>query len=145
MALLTRWNPFRTLAETSPLSELEDAFRVMRPLMREYEAPLDLRMDVTEDDKAYQVSIDLPGVPKESIEVSIDGARVAVSAEIKRETRKEKGKSVLTERYAGNVYRSFSLAHEIDDRKAQARYEHGVLMLTLPKKGNGRAHRVAVN
>lgn len=145
MSMLTRWNPFKPFAASSPFSELEDTLRGLRPLLREGEAPLDLRTDVTEDDKSYCVRIDIPGVTKEAIEVSIDGNRVAVSAEIKRESRKEEGKAVLTERYAGSVYRAFTLGHEIDDEKAQARYENGVLSLTLPKKSNGRIHRVAVN
>lgn len=147
MTNLTRWNPFKQMARTDPFSDLEEMFRGlgMRPLLRDVESPPDLRLDVNEDDKAYHVKVDIPGVDKNDIEVSIDGNQVAISAEVKRETKKEQGKEIHTERYRGAAYRAFTLPHDIDDAKAKAKYENGVLSLTLPKSANTRTHRIAIN
>ena len=75
----------------------------------------------------------------------IDGNRVTVQAEIKRESGEESGKNLHVERYAGQTYRSFTLPQEIDREKCQAQYQDGVLTLTLPRKGDGRAHHLTVN
>jgi HSP20 family protein len=74
-------------------------------------------------------------VKKEDIQVSIDGNRVSISAETKTEKEEKKGEKVLrSERYYGNVARSFTLANDVDETKAKAKYTDGVLELTLPKK-----------
>jgi HSP20 family protein len=90
------------------------------------------------------VTLDAPGARKEDIEVSIDGRRVTVQAEVRREEKTE-GKDLLVERYSGRTYRSFTLPQEIDREKCQANYENGVLTLTLPRKGDGEAKRLTVN
>ena len=146
MNTLTRWSPFRQASRTDPLSDMEEMFRGfgLRPLLREAATPLEMRMDITEDEQAYQVTIDIPGVRKEDIELSIDRNQVSVSAEVKRETSKKEGRELHTERYQGSAFRSFTLPRDIDDAKAKAQYENGVLHLTLPKKADTRANRIAV-
>ena len=108
-------------------------------------AALKVRIDVTENDRAYVVHADMPGVKKEDIDVQINGAQVSISA--KSETRKqEEGEKVLrTERYAGAMSRTFTLTSEIDEDAAQARFENGVLELNLPKKEAPAARRLAIN
>lgn len=144
---LTRWNPFKQMSRLEPFADIEDMFRGfgMRPLLRDVDSPLDLRMDVTEDDKNYLVSVDIPGVDKKDIEVSIDGNQVAINAEVKRVSKTEAGKQLHTERYHGTAFRSFTLPHDIDDAKATAKYESGVLHLTLPKKSGSKTHKIAIN
>lgn len=146
MNTLTRWSPFRQAARTDPISDMEQMFRGfgLRPLLQEAETPLEMRMDITEDEQAYQVTIDIPGVRKEDIELSIDRNQVSVSAEVKRETSKKEGRELHTERYQGSAFRSFTLPRDIDDAKAKAQYENGVLHLTLPKKADARANRIAI-
>jgi HSP20 family protein len=91
-------------------------------------------MDVKEDDNAYLVHAEIPGVKKEDIKVDVDGNMVSISAEVKQEKEEKKGERVIrSERYHGSVARSFRLAHDVDDSKAQAKYTDGVLELTLPK------------
>ena len=98
-------------------------------------APTQFRMDVTENDKEYQVLADLPGVKKEDISITISGNQVAVSAEVKHEKNVEKGETMLRgERYYGKIQRAFALGQEVDQATAQAKYNDGVLELTLPKK-----------
>lgn len=105
-----------------------------------------MRVDVHEADDSYLVRADLPGVPKESIHVDIDGNRVTIRAEVRRESEQKDGARVLrSERYYGSLARSFALADEIDDDKADARFENGVLELTLPKKAVASAKRLQIN
>ncbi len=107
--------------------------------------PLKIRMDVTETETAYVVHAEMPGVTKENIDVKIDGAQVSVSAKLEARTKTE-GETVLREeRYSGEMSRVFTLASEIDEDAANARFENGVLELTLPKKVAAAARRLAIN
>ena len=100
---------------------------------------------MTEDDKAYRVRADIPGVKKEDIKVSVDGNQVSISAEVKKEKEEKKGENLVrSERYHGTQYRSFSLQHEVNQAKAEAKYEDGVLELTLPKKEGASSKRLTV-
>lgn len=147
MANLTRWSPFKALSRFEQSSPFDDFFRglAVRPQWSELEAP-DVRLDVTENDGAYRVKAEMPGVDKNDIDVSISGNQVAISAEVKRESKKrDDERDICTERYYGQVYRSFSLPDEVDSDKAKASYEGGVLTLELPKKGNGSARKLTVS
>jgi HSP20 family protein len=88
----------------------------------------------------------LPGVKKEEISITISGNEVAVSAEVKLERDAKNGETVLrAERYYGKIQRAFALGQEVDEATAQARYNDGVLELTLPKKTVAAAKRLAVH
>jgi len=94
-----------------------------------------IKMDVTENENAYAVHAEIPGAKKEDVQVSIEGNQVTISAEIKREAQQKEGQGTLrSERYFGTVYRSFTLPTEIDEAASAARFENGVLELTLAKK-----------
>ena len=100
-------------------------------------------MDVKEDDKAYTVHAEIPGVKKEDISVSIDGNQVSISAEVKSQKEDKQGEKVLrSERYYGKVYRAFSLAQDVDQESAKAKYESGVLELALPKRAASATRRL---
>jgi HSP20 family protein len=140
MVNITRFNP------------LEDAFdNLFRGLPmwvpapeRRAAQPAQFRMDVTENDKEYQVLAEMPGVKKEDISITINGNEVAVSAS-KQEKAVKNGDTVLcAERSYGTIKRAFSLGHEVDEALAQAKYNEGVLELTLPKKA-AAAKRLAVH
>jgi HSP20 family protein len=140
MANVTRWDPFE-----DNLDELFKGF-FLRPMrLEQSQEPMRIKMDVKEDDKAYQVHAEIPGVKKEDIQVSIDGNQVAISAEVKRQKEEKQGEKALrTERYYGKVYRAFSLAQDVDQEQAQARYENGVLQLTLPKRAAASTRKLTV-
>lgn len=105
-----------------------------------------IRVDVSEKDDSYTVKADIPGVRKEDIDVRIDGSQVTISAQVKKESEQKEGDRVLrSERQFGYASRSFSLGSDIDDAKAQARYENGVLALSLPKKPTASKHRVQIS
>jgi HSP20 family protein len=97
--------------------------------------PSQVKVDVTETPQAYVLKADLPGVNKQDIHVQVEGNRVSLSAEVRQEDRLTDGEKVLrSERYVGSVARSFQLPEDIDNVAAKARYDNGVLTLTLPKR-----------
>src|SRR6266487_4491482 len=109
-------------------------------------APAQFRMDVTENDQEYQVLAELPGVKKEEISITIDGNEIAVSVEVKHEKEVKNGETLLcAERYYGKIQRAFTLGQEVDEATAKAKYNDGVLELTLPKKTVAPAKRLAVH
>jgi HSP20 family protein len=131
MANVTRWDPYE-----DSFDEVIKGF-FLRPMRfdQQQQEPVRLKIDVKEDDKAYTVHAEFPGVKKEDIQVSIDGNQVAISAEVKRQREDKQAEKVLRiERQYGKVYRAFALPQGVDQEKAQAKYENGVLELTLPKK-----------
>ena len=107
--------------------------------------PSQIKIDVKEDDAAYTVHAEVPGVPKEDINVSIDGNVVSLRAEVRQHDQKKDGEKLLrSERYYGAVARSFQLPVEMDAAQARARYDNGVLVLTLPKKQGNKTQRLAI-
>jgi HSP20 family protein len=128
-------------------SPLDDMFRgMLRPASWDYAPePPPIKIDVAESDAAYTVKAELPGVRKEDINVRVDRNQVSISAEVKREHEEKKdGRILRQERYQGFVSRVFSLANDVDDAKAAAKFENGVLNLTLPKKTTARSERLPI-
>ena len=113
--------------------------RWMKPMTAAgFDVPGEIRIDVSENDKGYEVRAEVPGAKKEDIRVSIDGNFVSISTEVRREKEEEKKakgeRTLVKELYVGGASRGFSLAHEVDEKAAVAKYEDGVLKLSLPKK-----------
>jgi HSP20 family protein len=134
MRALTRWHPLRELARFDPFADVGfwKEFPMTMGTLPEPE-PM-MRMDVTENDRGYVVKADIPGVSKEDIKVSVEGGEVSISAEVKREKETKEGEKLLrTERYYGAVERSFTLPADVNFEKAEAKFDNGVLTLTLPK------------
>jgi HSP20 family protein len=96
--------------------------------------PSDIRVDISENDKEYLVSAEMPGAKKDDILVSIDGNYVSISAEINKEQEEKHGRSLVRETYHGTVSRGFTLASDVDDKAAVAKLDDGILRLTLPKR-----------
>lgn len=139
MANITRFDPFA--------DSLEDMFRrVFKPMRWEGEGgPLEIKLDVEEGEAAYTVKAEIPGVKKEDIDVQVEGNRVSIGAEAKREKDvEEKGKLIRSERYYGSLFRSFTLGQDIDRAAASAKYENGVLTLTLPKRPGASSSKLSV-
>ncbi len=140
---LTRFNPFHELRD--PFSD--DFFKgfAMRPVYRMLEGEPQMRLDLTEDDKNFFVKAEIPGVNKEDIKVAVEGNQVSLSAEVKKEKEEKEGAKVIrSERYYGSVSRTFTLDESVDQSAAMAKYENGVLQLTLPKKPNGQARLLKI-
>ena len=141
MANVTRFDPFNDL--------VDDLFKgfLVRPVAYEGRGGVlpRVKVDVAEANGAYVVNAELPGVRKEDIQVSIDGAEVTLSAEVKREKETGKDERVLhAERVYGKVSRSFTLPQEIDEATAEAKFRDGVLELRLPKKAAAARKQVTI-
>lgn len=129
------------------IEPMEDMFRgLLRPWRAELGARApQIKIDIEETEAAYVVKADVPGVRKEDIDVRIDGPRVTIGAEIKKESEEKKdGRVLRSERQVGYASRSFTLDCEVDEAKAPARYDNGVLKLTLPKKATTSAKRLQI-
>ena len=107
--------------------------------------PSEIRMDVTDAGDVYKIHAEIPGVSKDAIHVAMDGNLITVSAEVKQEDTESKDDRVLrSERYFGSVSRSFQLPQEVDASKAKAKYDNGVLSLTLPKRKGGASKELTI-
>jgi HSP20 family protein len=147
MANVVRFDPFNELALFDPFRDIDGLFgsRRLRRMLRDMPEEQTIRMDVSEDDKAYRVKAEVPGVRKEDVSVAIDGNAVTIVAETRHDKEEKKGETVLrTERYYGRQARSFTLAKEIDAERSEAKYENGILELTLPKREGGAARELKV-
>jgi HSP20 family protein len=142
-------------------SAIEDQFgRMVESMFEDFFAPVEQaaalsrwpddgiavpRLDVTENEKAFLVEAEMPGVKKEDVKVAIDKQRVTIEAETRHEQERREGESVvMAERTARKFMRSFVLPTDVDDAAAQARLENGVLSLTLPKKQDSSAKRLTI-
>lgn len=147
MTTLTRFNPFRSPARFDTPAAFDDLFRNLGfgPSWSQPEFGSDMRVDIREDDDAYYIDAEIPGVDKDDIDVSVEGNRVAINAETKRENERKNGRELVVERSWGKAYRAFALPTDIDGNRTEARYDKGVLTLKLPKQANGSARRIAVS
>ncbi|MFD2364969.1 Hsp20/alpha crystallin family protein [Pseudoduganella sp. GCM10020061] len=144
---MTPFDPFRDLMRVSPLHRMEEFLRDMRPLsMRDMPDMPAVRCDVNETDQAYTIRAEIPGVRKEDIKVDVNANRVTISAESQqRQEQKEGEKVVRCEIYRGEMYRSFTLEHEVDESKAEAKYQDGILELTLPKREQRTGQKLEIH
>ena len=102
-------------------------------------------MDVIETENGYLVHSEMPGVNKEDIDVAIASNLVTITAEVKREWEKKEGDRMLrSERYFGNIYRSFTLPAELDESACEAKYDKGVPELKLVKKAAAPGKKLAI-
>ena len=108
--------------------------------------PQSIRLDVKESGDAYTVQAEMPGVSRDDIQVTVEGNVVTLKAEVKQQDSQTSDERTLrSERYFGSVARSFQLPADLDNSQAKAKFENGVLSLTLPKKqGGGGGHRLAI-
>ena len=146
---ITRYNPFNELVRFDPFLDMDDVFSkmMMRPVLREgLEIEPQIKMDVKEADDQYLIKAEIPGVKKDDIHVTVEGNRVSISAEVKKEKEEKEGERVIrSERSYGMASRSFSLADEVEQSKVQAKYTDGVLELTLPKKPGSTRKEISIS
>jgi len=133
MAALIRWQPYREMA---PLSNVMDRM-LNRSFFRPFEfAPYwdgtqAMPVDVAENADGYTFKASVPGIKPEELDITIEDNVLTIRAERKAEESNEELR--WQERYYGKLERSFRLPVEVDANKAEAKIEHGVLTLSLPK------------
>lgn len=136
----------RTLKPFYPFENMFPAVLKGLPMLWDETLPPAIRLDVEEGEKAYVIKAEIPGAKKEDIFVDVDGAAVTIRAEVRRELAPGNEANMLhTERFYGMVTRTFTLPVALDADATKARYENGVLWLTLPKTLDAPGHRVLIN
>jgi len=150
MNSIIRYSPLSSqLTRFDPFWDVDDMFNrfMMRPILREgMEIEPQIKMDVKEVDGKYLVNAEIPGVNKDDIHVTVEGNRVSISAEARQEKEAKEGeKLICCERSYGMVSRSFSLADEVDENQITAKYDNGVLELTLPKKPGASRKEISIS
>ena len=103
-------------------------------------------LEVTEGEQDYTVKVDLPGMSKEDVKISVDGRRVTVEASSSKNEEKKEGDRILyTERSIASFSRSFTLPLEIDQAQSSAKMDNGVLTLTLAKRTASAAKQLSIS
>lgn len=95
-----------------------------------------MKTDVHEHDTGYEIDIDLPGFKKDEIQLSLENGYLIVEATkgLDKDEKDKKGKLIRQERYAGSMQRNFYVGEEVTEEDIKAKYEDGVLKLSVPKK-----------
>jgi HSP20 family protein len=123
--------------------------RFLTPLSTEKGSNTGIRspaLDVAETEHGYTIKIDLPGMGKEDVKISIDGRRVMLEAASAREEEKKDGERVVySERSAKTYARSFMLPMEVDQTESSAKMEHGVLTLALAQQSSAQPKKLSIS
>ena len=95
-----------------------------------------MKTDVHEKEEGYEVDIDLPGFKKDEIQLNLENGYLTVSAAkgLDKDEQDKKGKVIRKERYAGSMQRSFYVGDALTEEDVKAKFEDGVLKLSIPKK-----------
>ena len=96
----------------------------------------EMKTDVRETDSGYEVDIDLRGFKKDEINIQLDNGYLSISAAkgLDKDEQDKEGKYIRKERYAGSMSRSFYVGNAITQDDIKAKYESGILRLSVPKK-----------
>ncbi|MGZ3691625.1 MAG: Hsp20/alpha crystallin family protein [Pseudobdellovibrio sp.] len=148
---LQRWldnktiNPFRELAQVEDsferlFSEMLNAKRSNGAQVTEF-APT---CDIEEDGNKYMLKFDLPGVTKDQVKVEVNGDQLTVRAERKEEKKSEGKRKFLAEVFYGSYVRSFTLPAALEEKNVDAKFENGVLTVTIPKTEASNTKQIAI-
>lgn len=117
---------------------------IMRPFF-ESMGERSFKVDVKDCKDHYELHAELPGVDKNDIKVEVEGDKVVISAETKKATEEKSDEKVVrSERYYGWLSRTIQLEHEVQSEGSVAKFDNGVLTLTLPKLENHRGRFITV-
>ena len=140
---LARWEPFKAV---DPLRD--SLFDIVPSFFRAVAQPAAWqgpRMDVTETETGYQLAVELAGIPKDAIQVSVYENTVTISAETPAVQEAEGQTWLLRERSHGKLVRNIQLPEAVDDSASEAKYANGVLYLSLQKKRASQVKRLTVH
>jgi HSP20 family protein len=142
---IERFEPFREMTGLREAMNrlFEDSFvwpRRELALLRRDSFPLDLK----EQDDAFEVRAELPGIKPEDIHVSVAGNTLTIRGETKEEAERKEDRWIVRERRTGAVTRTLTLPTPVQSDKAEARFEQGVLVLKLPKQETAKSQSIPV-
>jgi HSP20 family protein len=149
MTVLTKWQPFR---EVTSLQErvnqlFNDVFSDIdspdRSSLNSF--PFAPRTDVYEEDDRIVLEMEVPGMREEDVHLTLEGNTLSISGERKIENNRKPDRYQRVERYYGSFSRTFTLPASVDPDSVDAKYEHGILHVSMAKKANARPRQIKVN
>lgn len=148
MALMTRYEPWTVLNQLQ--RELERSFENLRTDLErggeETAATVEWApaVDIKEEADRYVVHADLPGVKADDIDVDLHNGILTIKGHRETEAKEEKENYKRIERIYGSFYRRFALPESVDEEKIEAKYDNGVLTITIPKKPQHQPKKITV-
>jgi HSP20 family protein len=134
--MLAHWDPF------TEMSRIQD--RMLGRGWTEREVGFRPAVDIYEDDKGIHVKAELPGLKPEDIKVSVENRVLTISGERKLENEEKKDNYHRVERFYGTFNRSFALPHEVATDEIDAKYDEGVLSVSLPRRPETKPREIAI-
>jgi HSP20 family protein len=144
---LIRWKPVRSLDNIQDeVSRVFDSFFDAKPFVRRgVDSGWDPDVDIVEDKDKVLVKIDLPGIEKDDIKVSVEENILTIKGERKAEKEEQDKSYHHVERVYGSFCRSFSLPSKVDAQSIRADYKNGVLSIDLPKAEEVKPKEIPIN
>jgi HSP20 family protein len=144
---MERWQPYREMMSLRDAMDrlFQDSFVNYSARQGQGSAMMPVSVDVHETEHGYELRAALPGWKPEDINITVHGDTITISGQHQADQRQEEGKTYhLRERRFGSFSRSFSFPTPIETNQAQARYENGELILTIPKAERARPRRIPI-
>lgn len=149
---IEKWLDNKRLSPFRDLSQIQDSFdRLLNDFvsLRKTNGLQDYSFsptcEVDEEGNNYVMKFDLPGVPKELVKVEVDNDQLTVRAERKEERKSESKKKYFSEIYYGSYIRTFTLPGPVEDKKVDAKFDNGVLTVTISKTESTKAKQIPVH
>lgn len=146
MAAMTRYHPFQPIRSLQ--REIDRLFGDFRPMFGEEEEAASAvwapSMDLTETEGEYIVKMDVPGVSKEDVVVSLEDKRLSVRGERREERKEESENRLALERSYGSFYRSFALPNAASEEDVAAQMNDGVLTIRVKKVEASKPRRIEI-
>jgi HSP20 family protein len=141
------WSPFRQLS--SLRDEIDRLFDNPLSSLTELSQPFSggwvPALDVYEDRDNYVVKMELPGMKKDQIDISLHDGVLSVSGERKEEEKHEDAETYRSERFFGRFQRSVALPAAVSAEEVNASYQDGILTITLPKAEEAKPKQITIN
>ena len=142
--MLVRWNPYREMNHMRRMMDRVYDENLAQRWNDAERAASPLALDVKESDDAYIVKATLPGIDPQDVEITYNNKMLTIQGELKGEEEQEGERYHMRERYSGKFYRQLRLPIVVNDEAIEAKYEHGVLTLTLPKSEEVKPRKIVV-
>jgi HSP20 family protein len=142
---IERWDPFRDMHSMRDAMERFWQETVGRPMSSVFSEWVgSIPVDVSETDSGFVVRATMPGVRPEDIQISVHGDRLTLQAERQSEQERQGEHVLVRERHAATFYRTLTLPAPVSSDQADAKYEQGVLTITLPKAQPSKSAQIKV-
>jgi len=141
-----RWDPFAELMSMRQMMDrlFEESFGRTRRGLAERGGPMVMPVDVFETGDSYTIKAPLPGAKPEDVNISVSGNTISIRAEIKDEETVVPDNYLYQERALGSYVRDVELPAPVQADKAEARFENGLLILTVPKSEEAKPKQIKV-